>query len=150
MAKLTEEMKETLKVVGKGGSVVHLATSSADGRPNIVAERFVTAYQDEYILIADMFAQKTKVNLNENPNGAISVAYPNENRKWVFRGPTTILTKGLPDDFSWYGLNGAKVLNEWGNWAEKEPPVEVPPDIRPPQVAQRGVIVLKVEEIYEY
>lgn len=150
MAKLTEEQKETLKVIGKGGAVVHLATSSADGKPNIVAERFVATHGDEYILIADMFAQKTKVNLNENPNAAISVAYPNDGRRWVFQGPAAILTNGLPEGTVWNGLNAKEVLDEWGNWAEKEPPLEVPPDIRPPQVAQRGVIVLKVNEIYEY
>jgi predicted pyridoxine 5'-phosphate oxidase superfamily flavin-nucleotide-binding protein len=74
MVLLTEEMKDVLKVVGKGGAVVHLATASVEGVPNIVAERFVTHYKDEYILIADMFAQKTKVNLCENEVGAISVA----------------------------------------------------------------------------
>ena len=31
MARLTEEMKGVLKIVGKGGAVVHLTTCSADG-----------------------------------------------------------------------------------------------------------------------
>jgi Pyridoxamine 5'-phosphate oxidase. len=147
MAILTNEIKDALKVVGKGGSVVHLATSSVDGKTNIVAERFVTSYLDDYILIADMFAQKTKVNLNENPQAAISIAHPIGERSWVFRGPATVINIGAPSTENWYDVNYGEVLDEWGDWVAKEPPVEVPPDIAPPKVAQRGLIVLKVEEI---
>lgn len=97
-----------------------------------------------------MFAQKTKVNLNENPIAAISVAYPVKENTWVFRGPATVISQAAPDDYQWYGLTAGEVLEGWGDWASKEPPDEVPPDIAPPKVAQRGVIVLKVEEIYSY
>ncbi len=145
---LTGEMKSALKVIGKGGAVVHLTTCSRGGKPNIVGERFVTHYQDQYILIADMYAQKTKVNLNENEVGCISVAHPIKNRMWVFRGPCTIISHDFPDNYKWHGLRAGPLLKEWGNWAEKEPPDEVPPDIRPPHLVQRGVIVLKVEEAY--
>lgn len=147
---LTEEMKKVLKVVGKGGAVVHLTTSSVDGKPNIVAERFVTHYKDKYILIADMFAQKTKVNLNENPVGCISIAHPVKDNTWVFRGPCTVISHAAPDDYKWHGIVANEVLNEWGDWAMKEPPDEVPPDIAPPKLAQRGVIVLKVEEVFSF
>jgi len=150
MAVLTEEMKQVLKVVGKGGAVVHLTTSSVDGKPNIVAERFVTHYKDEYILIAEMFAQKTKVNLNENPLGCISIAHPVKDRTWVFRGPCTIISHASPNHYKWHEIIAGEVLKDWGDWAEKEPPDEVPPDIVPPKLAQRGVIVLKVEEVYTF
>jgi hypothetical protein len=150
MAVLTDEMKKVLKVVGKGGAVVHLTTSSADGKPNIVAERFVTHYKDEYILIAEMFAQKTKVNLNENPFGCISIAHPVKDHTWVFRGPCTIISHASPDYYKWHDIIAGEVLKDWGDWAEKEPPDEVPPDIVPPKLAQRGVIVLKVEEVYTF
>lgn len=150
MAILTEEIKNVLKVVGKGGAVVHLTTASKDGKPNIVAERFVTSVQDEYILIAEMFAQKTKVNLNENPVAAISIAYPVNGHTWVFRGPATVITHAAPANYNWYDLNAGEILAEWGDWASKEPPDEVPPDIAPPKLSQRGVIALKVEEIYSF
>lgn len=94
--KLAPEMKAALTVIGRGGSVVHLTTASRDGKPNIVAERFVTSYKDEYILIADMFAQKTKVNLNENPVACISIAHPSRDRTWVFRGPCTVISGICP------------------------------------------------------
>jgi uncharacterized protein len=148
MVMLTDEMKDVLKIVGKGGAVVHLATASTDGVPNIVAERFVTHYKDEYILIADMWAQKTKTNLYENEVAAISVAYPVKEHTWVFRGPCTILAIGIPYDEKWYGIVAGEALDEWGDWATKEPPDEVPPDIAPPRLSQRGLIAMKVEEVY--
>ncbi len=148
MAVLTDEMKAVLKVVGKGGAVVHLTTCSRDGKPNIVGERFVVHYRDQYILIADMYAQKTKINLNENQVGCISIAHPIKKGAWVFRGPCTIITHDSPPTYKWKGVTAGPLLKEWGNWAEKEPPDEVPPDIRPPHLVQRGVIVLKVEEVY--
>ncbi|MCL4456890.1 MAG: pyridoxamine 5'-phosphate oxidase [Nitrospirae bacterium] len=148
--RLTDEMKDALKVVGKGGVVVHLTTCNADGKCNTVGERFITVVKDKYILIADMFAQKTKVNLQENPIAIITVAHPVKDRTWAFRGPTTCLIPGLPPDYEFHGLNAKEVLDEWGNWAEKEPPDEVPPDIRPPVCMQRGLIAMKVEEVYSY
>jgi len=148
--KLSQEMKQALTVIGRGGSVVHLTTASRSGKPNIVAERFVTSYKDEYILIADMFAQKTKVNLNENPFGCISIAHPNHDRSWIFRGPCTVITHAAAPNYRWYDVIAGEVLEEWGDWAKKDPPDEVPPDIAPPRLAQRGVIVLKVDEIIDY
>lgn len=148
--KLSQAMKDALRIVGKGGAVVHLTTSSSDGNTNTVGERFVTVFKDEFILIADMFAQKTRVNLNENHIGVITLAHPVNGRTWSFKGPATILQEGLPDGYEFEGLKASEVLNEWGNWAEKEPPSEVPPDIRPPVLVQRGVITLKVTEITDY
>ncbi|GAB4252902.1 MAG: hypothetical protein Kow00129_13800 [Thermoleophilia bacterium] len=150
MARLTDEMKQVLRIVGKGGAVVHLATISADGVPNIVAERFVTHYKDEYILIADMWAQKTKTNLSENEVAAISVAHPVKDHTWVFRGPCTIIPIGTPDNERWHDIVAGEALAEWGDWATKEPPDEVPPDIAPPKLAQRGLIAMKVEEVYSF
>jgi len=148
--KLTDEMKDTLSIIGGGGSVVHLTTCNADGKCNTVAERFIGVFKDEYIVIADMFAQKTRVNLFENPIGVITIAHPVKGRTWAFRGPTTILQEGLPPDYEFQGAGAEEVLEEWGNWAEKEPPSEVPPDIKPPRLVQRGVIIMKVDECYSF
>ncbi len=148
--KLTSEMKNALKVVGAGGAVVYLTTSSRSGNPNVVGERFVTLFKDEYILIAEMFAQKTRVNLLENGRGVITMAHPLKGRTWAFTGPATLLQEGLPDAYVWEGLNAREALDEWGDWALKEPPSEVPPDIRPPSLVQRGVIALRIETITDF
>lgn len=148
--KLSKEMQDALRIVGAGGAVVHLTTASAAGKPNTVAERFVAVFRDEYIVIAEMFAQKTRVNLNENPWAVISLAHPLRGRTWAFRGPTTILQEGHPPELEFQGVRAADVLAEWGDWAEKEPPSEVPPDIQPPMLVQRGVIIMKVDEMYDF
>jgi len=150
MAKLNSEMLDALKIVGQGGAVVYLTTSSRQGKPNTVGERFVSVFREEYILIAEMFAQKTRVNLNENPVGVITLAHPVKGRTWSFHGPTAIIQEGLPEDHEFHGIRSAEVLAEWGNWAEKDPPSEVPPDIRPPALVQRGVIIMKVESVTDF
>ena len=148
--RLGSKAAKALCTVGMGGAVVYLTTSSRDGNPNIVGERFVTLYKDEYILIAEMFAQKTRVNLNENPHGVITVAHPVKGRTWMLAGPATILQEGHLEGATWEGLDVAETLADWGDWATKEPPSEVPPDIRPPALVQRGVIALRVESVTSF
>lgn len=148
--KLTAEMQDALRIVGHGGAVVYLTTCSREGKPNTVGERFVAVFRDEYILIAEMFAQKTRVNLNENPQAVITMAHPLKGRTWAFRGPTSIIQEGLPPNHRFEGVLSSEVLAEWGNWAEKDPPSEVPPDIRPPALVQRGVIVMRVDSAYDF
>ena len=144
------EPAKALRTMGSGGAVVYLTTCSRAGNPNVVGERFVTLYKDEYILIAEMFAQKTRVNINENPHGVITVAHPLKGRTWAFAGPITILQEGHEPGATWQGLDVAETLAEWGDWASKEPPSEVPPDIRPPALVQRGVIALRVENVTDF
>ena len=52
MVKFTDEMKDALRVPGKGGSLIYMATSSIDGKPNIAAMRFVATHGDDKILIS--------------------------------------------------------------------------------------------------
>lgn len=148
--KMNDEMKDTLKSIGSGGAVVHLTTCNSEGVPNTVGERFISAHGDEHIVIADMFAQKTKVNLNENPIGVITIAHPVKGRYWAFRGPCMIIMWGADEKFEFYGVTAGEILKEWGEWGDREPPSEVPPDIRPPALCQRGVITLKVDEVYSW
>jgi uncharacterized protein len=149
MVKLTDEMKEGLRVPGKGGSLVYLATSTIDGKPNIAAMRYVDSYKDDKILISDMFLLKTKANLKENPECIITICHPlDSGRDWVFKGKAIDIEYGYPPDFDWYGVKAQEILDGWGDWHHKEPPDEVPPDVVYSKPAQRGVVVLHVEEIY--
>lgn len=149
MVKFTPEMIEGLKVPGKGGSLVYLCTSSLSGKPNIAGMRYVDTYGDDKILIADMFLLKTKANIKENPQVAIAICHPlDSGRDWVFKGKAIDIEYGFPADFDWYGATAKEVLGGWGDWHNKEPPDEVPPDIVYPKAAQRGVVVLHVEEVY--
>lgn len=151
MVKLTPEMKEALRVPGKGGSLIYLATASLNGKPNIAAMRYVDTCGDDKILISDMFLLKTKMNLKENPEAVIAICYPLEaggGRWWAFKGKAIDIEYGFAPDFDWYGVTAQEILDGWGDWHTKEPPEEVPPDIVYPVPAQRGVVVLHVEEVY--
>jgi len=149
MVKLTQEMKEGLVVPGKGGSLVYLATASTNGKPNIAAMRYVATHGDDKVLISDMFLLKTKMNLKENPECIIAICHPlDSGRDWVFKGKAIDMEYGFPPNFNWYGVTAKEILDEWGNWHDKEPPDEVPPDVVYSKPAQRGVVVLHVEEIY--
>jgi uncharacterized protein len=149
MVKFTCEMKDALRIPGKGGSLIHLATSSLEGKPNIAAMRFVATEGDDKILISDMFLLKTKMNLKENPECCIAICHPMDSgRDWVFKGKAIDIEYGFPPEYDWYGVKAKDILDKWGDWADLEPPKEVPPDIVFPKPAQRGVVVLHVEEIY--
>lgn len=149
MVKLTNEMKEGLVVPGKGGSLIYLATSSLDGKPNIAAMRYIDTYKDDKLLVADMFLLKTKANLKENPECIIAICHPMDSgRDWIFKGKAVDIEYGFPPDFDWHGAKAKDILEGWGDWHTKEPPDEVPPDVVYPKAAQRGVVVLHVEEIY--
>ncbi len=149
MVKFTAEMKEGLKVPGKGGSLVYLCTSSLDGKPNIAGMRYVDTIKDDKILIADMFLLKTKANIKENPECIVTICHPlDSGRDWVFKGKAIDIEYGFPPDFDWYGVKAKEILDGWGEWHNKEPPDEVPPDVIYAKAVQRGVVVLHVEEIY--
>lgn len=149
MVKLTNEMIEGLKVPGKGGSLVYLCTSSLDGKPNIAGMRYVDTVKNDKILIADMFLLKTKANIKENPECIIVICHPlDSGRDWVFKGKAIDIEYGFPPDFDWYGVKAKEILDGWGDWHNKEPPDEVPPDVIYAKAVQRGVVVLHVEEIY--
>ena len=149
MVKFTAEMKEGLKVPGKGGSLVYLCTSSLDGKPNIAGMRYVDTIKDDKILIADMFLLKTKANIKENPECIVAICHPlDSGRDWIFKGKAIDIEYGFPPDFDWYGVKAKEILDGWGDWHNKEPPDEVPPDVIYAKAVQRGVVVLHVEEVY--
>lgn len=148
--KLTKEIIEALKVKKPDDVEVYLTTSSISGKCNILPLLFTDVYQDEYILMPDLFAVKTKINLNENRVGVVTVAYPAEGKQWAFRGPCGHIEWGLPDNYDFQGVKAGDILKKWGDWSDKEPFSGLPEDIRPSVIAQRGVIVLKVAECYSF
>jgi hypothetical protein len=146
--KLTIQMKEALRIGSKGDVYVYLTTCNLAGKCNTVVQTFTDVYKDEYIFLPDHFAQKTKVNLNENRVAVITVAHPTEGQMWAFRGPCNIIQWGHPPNYTFQGVKAGEVLEGWGEWTQRESFEAIDPDLRPPAAGQRGVIVLKVEEIY--
>lgn len=90
MVKMPPEIKD---VVSKQ-KPLPIATADKSGKPNVV---FVTMWKiidDETLLFVDNFFNKTRKNLEANPNMAI-VAYDSESKKsYQIKGTVDIETRG--------------------------------------------------------
>lgn len=148
--KLPKEIVEALKIKDPDDVWVYLTTCDVQGKCNISPQLFTDVYDDEFLLMPDLFAVKTKINLNENRVGVVTVAKPSEGVAWAMRGPCGHIEWGLPDNYSFQGITAGDVLKKWGEWDEKESFDALPEEVQPSVIAQRGVIVLKVAECYSY
>jgi len=149
--KLPEGLISNLKGGAGGTFVAYLATSLGDGHANLLAFPFTDVVDDEYVLLPDLFAQKTKVNLNENRAATLSFASEEGPSQWLLEGQADIIQWGHPRGFKLFGLSAGDVLDGWGDWDEAvEPVIDAPePATRPTVFAQRGVIVFKPERVVE-
>lgn len=147
--KLNKDLVGKLSAKSQSLLPAYLVTASLDGKPNLLPLPFSDVVDDELILFPDLFAQKTKVNLNENTQAAISFA--DGQTLVVLEGKADIVQWGHPVSFKLFGLNAKTVLDKWGDWDEAVEPVleTTDEDARPSVVAQRGVIVFKPEKIVE-
>ena len=114
--------KEMIDAVEK--DLVFLATSSKEGIPNVVPIGFARPIDDETILIADNYMNKTRKNLEENPN--ISLVTKDATKcPFQFKGKIEIFESGKYFD----------IVTEWGQNAMTK-------------LTPKAAILMKVEEIY--
>ncbi len=144
---MTENLVTRLKANAPGRFTAYLTTASLGGRPNVLPLPFTDVVDDELILFPDLFAQKTKVNLNENTHAALSFA--DDETGVVLEGVADIVQWGHPPRFRLFGLAAGEVLEKWGDWDETVEPVLEAADeeLQPSVYAQRGVIVFKPERM---
>lgn len=149
--KLPPELTERLRGGAPGTVVAYLTTSRGDGHPNTLPIPFTDVVDDQFVLLPDLFAQKTKVNLNENRRASLSFASDDGDLPWVLEGRADIVQWGHPRGFRLFGLTAGAVLDGWGDWDETiEPVIDAPePAVRPTVFAQRGVIVFSPERVVE-
>jgi hypothetical protein len=144
--KLPKELVDLLRIGAPGDVAAYLATASRDGKPNLLPQAFTDVLDDEFVLMPDLFAQKTKVNLNENLVGALSVAHPS-GIGWVIEGPCNVFQWGHPPGYRFQGLRAGDVLERWGEWDRLESIDDLPEEVRPTVFAQRGVLVIRAERV---
>ena len=90
MVKMPPEVQE---VINKQ-KPVPVATADSNGKPNVIFVTFLRIVDDETIQIADNFFNKTRANLNENPQISI-VGYDSETkRSFQVKGRVDIMTEG--------------------------------------------------------
>ncbi len=148
--KLPEKLLQRLKARSPELFITYFATSSKDGKTNLLPIPFSDVVNDELILLPDLFAQKTKVNLNENHHASLSFTSEKDGTNIVLEGTADIVQWGHPAKFKIFGLTAEDVLNHYGDWdSTVEPVLEADESIRPTVFAERGVIIFKPERLVE-
>jgi len=114
--------KEMIDALEK--DLVFLATASSDGVPNVVPIGFARPIDEETILIADNYMNKTRQNLEKNP--WISLVTKDATKcPFQFKGKVEIFESGKYFD----------TVTEWGQNAMTK-------------LTPKAAILMKVEEIY--
>ncbi len=114
-------------------NLVHLATTSLDGIPNVVPVGGIRAISESELLIVDVLFDKTKKNLLENPDVAIAVE---------------VLGKGAPRGYQLKGR--AKIFTSGKIFEEAEKMVEEMRKRRQghTDLKVKSAVLVDVEEIY--
>ncbi len=116
---MTTEMIDALEK-----DLVFLATASTDGVPNVVPIGFARPIDEETILIADNYMNKTRQNLENNPR--ISIVTKDATKcPFQFKGKVKIFESGKYFD----------IVTEWGQNAMTK-------------LTPKAAILMHVEEIY--
>ena len=87
--RVSEEIKQMLDE-----NIVYLATSTKEGKPNVVPIGLAHAISDEEVLIVDVLFKKTRKNLEENPLVAISFTDIKRLESYQLKGTAKIFKSG--------------------------------------------------------
>lgn len=121
MPKITEEMKQVASKT-KGWA---LATVAKDGTPNVVCIAFGKIISDDQILLMDVMMNKTRANIETNPNVAVSIWDMETVKGYQFKGKAHFETSG-------------KIFEEGAQMVKSTMPHLTP----------RAAVVIDVERIY--
>jgi predicted pyridoxine 5'-phosphate oxidase superfamily flavin-nucleotide-binding protein len=86
---LSEDMKEVLR-----SNICYFATSSKDGKPNVVPVGLVEPLSDSEVLVIDVRFNKTRKNLEDNSEVAIAVTDMKRHQAYQIKGTSKIITTG--------------------------------------------------------
>lgn len=134
-------------------NIVYLATSTTEGKPNVVPIGLAHATNDEELLIVDVLFNKTRKNLEENPEVAISFTDMKRLQSYQLKGRAEIFKSGEVYE---------KTLDIMKEKAERQR--ESLEEITDPEVSKRArkisemhkrlkpkaAVLIKVEEIYSH
>ena len=150
--KLPENLIQRLEAQASGTLVTYLTTSLRGGRTDVLPSPFTDVIDDELVLMPDLFAMQTRVNLNENASASLSFAADEGALGITLEGRADLIQWGHPRTFKLFGLSAGDILDRWGDWDETIEPVldAAEESARPTVFAQRGVIVFKTERIVEF
>lgn len=91
--KMPVEIKDMINKKARAPRI-HFATSTKDGTPNVVPIGYVEVISDDEVLIVDTLMDKTRNNLEKNPQVAIAVEVMEEFNAYQLKGKAKIFTEG--------------------------------------------------------
>ncbi|RJS85557.1 hypothetical protein CW713_01345 [Methanophagales archaeon] len=86
---ISKEIKQMLDE-----NIVYLATSTTEGKPNVVPIGLAHATSDNEVLIVDVLFKKTRKNLEQNPKAAISFTDVKRLESYQLKGKAKISKSG--------------------------------------------------------
>lgn len=119
------EIPKKVEDVLKQASLVWVGTCSEE-TPNVNIVHFFKIIDDDKILLADNYFNKTRKNIEKNPNVAVTVKSPEESIAYELKGFAEICTEG--EIF--------KEMKEWVHSEEESLPA-------------KAAVVVKIEKIYD-
>ena len=90
MVKMPPEVRETLEKQWP----IPFATASSDGKPNVVFLGILKIKDDETLLFADNFFNKTATNLAENPWASVVCWTKDPRKSYQIKGTVTFQDEG--------------------------------------------------------
>ncbi|HID27089.1 MAG TPA: pyridoxamine 5'-phosphate oxidase [Methanosarcinales archaeon] len=94
MVKMPADVKEAIEKQ----SPMPIATAALSGKPNVIFIGLKKIIDDETILIADNFFNKTRKNLEENPQMSMVVYNKDAKKSFQIKGSVDIKTEGKQYD----------------------------------------------------
>ncbi|QSX06252.1 pyridoxamine 5'-phosphate oxidase family protein [Sedimentibacter sp. zth1] len=119
------KMNEDVKKVISNMKIFPVSTSTKEGIPNVIPIAFVKVYDEDTLLIADNYLDKTYKNIEENPYVSIYVCDTAEGKAYQIKGEAIINTSG-------------KVYEDTVKWVK-----EVSSKLNP-----KSGVVVKITKIY--
>ncbi|MDR1656770.1 MAG: pyridoxamine 5'-phosphate oxidase family protein [Deltaproteobacteria bacterium] len=89
MAVITKEIQDYLT-----GKLAWVATADKKGIPNLAPKGTLACLDEQTLVFADIFSNKTRTALEENPNVAVAVIDPAGPSGYQFKGQSELLTSG--------------------------------------------------------
>lgn len=143
--KIPAEIKQMINEKARAPRI-HFATSTKDGKPNVVPIGYVEVISEEEVLIVDTLMDKTRKNLETNPQVAIAVEVMEEFKAYQLKGKARIFTEGKVFEKA---LEVQKRRNERRKLRYAREGIEQPEWARElHQRKPKAAILVKVEEIY--
>jgi hypothetical protein len=121
MAKLNADVQKIISQT----KIFPVATASKDGVPNVVPFAFLKVFDEETLLLADNFMNKSINNLEDNPQMAVCVWDTENNQSYQIKGIATVFKSG-------------EIFEETVAWVKK-----IMPELNP-----KSAVLLKVTNIF--